>query len=61
MENMRKQGYKMAERDIKQMGIEWAKHTFALRLKCIGCDSDFTVGYGEAIVVTSMRECVPPT
>lgn len=54
--NMRKRGYRMAEGDMKEMGIEWAEHLFALRLKCTHLDSDFTVGYGEAIVVARMIE-----
>ena len=57
---MRKQGYKAAKADIGEMGIEWAKHMFALRLKCTGSDACFTVGYGEAIVEQSMRDKANP-
>lgn len=52
---MRKEGFKKAMGDIKEMGIEWAKSTFALRLKCTGLDAWFTVGYGEAIVDQETR------
>ncbi len=51
----RKEGFKKAREEIKEMGIEWAKSTFALRLKCTGLDAWFTVGYGEAIVEQEMR------
>lgn len=55
---MRKKGYKVAKADIEEMGIEWTKHIFALRLKCTGLDAWFTIGYGEAIVEQSMRNKV---
>lgn len=52
MENTesRKLGYMRAEKDIEQMGIEWAKNLFGLRLKCSGACPWFTTGYGEALV-----------
>lgn len=54
-DEMRSKGYKKAMADIKEMGIEWVKHSFALRLKCTGVSPSFTVGYGEAIVVQELR------
>lgn len=57
----RKNGYRKAMQDIKEMGLEWAKSTFALRLKCTGLDPCFTVGYGEALVYANMRETQNPT
>lgn len=42
-------GYKRGLENIKEMGIEWAKHMFGLRLKCTGIDPSWTVGYGKAI------------
>lgn len=51
----RKDGYKKSMQDIKEMGIEWTKHKFALQLKCTGIDPCFTVGYGEALVYASTR------
>ena len=54
--DMRKMGHKEAMDDIEEMGIEWTKHMFALRLKCTGVDAWFIVGYGEAIVQQSMRD-----
>ncbi len=52
----RKEGYKQALDDIERMGIEWAKSTFVVRLKCTWLDAWFTVGYGEAIVYQAMRD-----
>lgn len=51
----RNAGFTKAVYDMKKMGIEWTKHTFALRLQCTEVDPNFTVGYGEAIVYQEMR------
>lgn len=51
---MREKGFKRVMNDIEEMGIAWAKHIFALSLRCTGVDPWFTVGYGEAIVVQEM-------
>lgn len=59
-DEMHIKGFKCAVADIKEMGIEWAKHTFALRLKCTGASPSFTVGYGKAILYQEMRNKANP-